>query len=141
MATKRKTDNTISKTIDTISQKTKTVNERALRTSNQLLDRVFVQAEKWQDLMAQTLETGIAYCGLQQDRLLTGLEKAQAQYNKGENPLASFFNFKSTDLHTSPAEVLDKTVVESKKAAKKASAKTQTAKKATTHGNRKIAIN
>jgi predicted flap endonuclease-1-like 5' DNA nuclease len=132
MATKRKTDNTISKTIDTISQKTKVVNERAISTSNQLLDIAFEKAEKWQDLLAQTLETGVAYYGVQQDRFLTKLEGYKAQYDKGENPFADLFNFKSTDIAAAPAEVLDKTVAKAKKAAKTAAAKTTKTKKAAT---------
>lgn len=132
MATKSKMDNTVSKTIETISQKTKMVNEGAVRGSHQLLDGMFERAGKWQDLFAQALETSVAYYGVQQDRLLTKIEGFKAQYDKGENPFADLLSFKSTDLPAAPAEVLDKTVTKAKKATKRTTTKAKAVKKTAT---------
>ncbi|MEM1216207.1 MAG: hypothetical protein AAGJ82_11005 [Bacteroidota bacterium] len=142
MATKTKNEAPrLKQMIETVSDKTKAVNDTAVRKSHDVLDSTFDRLEKWQDIFAQTLETGVAYYGVQQDRLLTALEKAQLQYRQGEHPLNILLGRQAVDKDASVEEVLDETVATAKKAAKKAATKAEKAVTKSANSTKRKATN
>ena len=123
-------ENIITKAVDTIAEKTKAANTAAVETSGKLLNRVFKAGDRAQDLMAEALETSIAFYGIQQDRLLTRLEKAKNEYVGEDKGLLDLLPFRGKTLTEISEDVMEEATETVEVVKKKATKKAKAAKKA-----------
>ncbi|GJM36214.1 MAG: hypothetical protein DHS20C18_52150 [Saprospiraceae bacterium] len=72
-------------TIDTVLKTTKSVNDYALKTTEEVIEGVTANGEKWQGVAAKAVKGGLKLASKQQDIVFDTLEMVKGQLSEGAN--------------------------------------------------------
>lgn len=77
--------------MDTVKKTVKNANDFTLETAEELVDGMFSNGEKWQNVAAKAVKSGLKIVEKQQDLMFTTLEAVKGQFGTSANRLKNIF--------------------------------------------------
>ena len=77
--------------MDTVKKAVKNANAFTLETAEELVDGMFANGEKWQNVAAKAVKSGLKIAEKQQDLMFSTLEAVKGQFGTSANRLRSIF--------------------------------------------------
>jgi alanyl-tRNA synthetase len=77
--------------MDTVKKAVKNANDVTLETAEELVDGMFANGEKWQNVAAKAVKTGLKIAEKQQDLMFSTLEAVKGQFGTSANRLRNIF--------------------------------------------------
>ena len=121
MVTKKAKKMTIRKSVDTLKNRVKNLNDEVIQVSDNLVDASLTAGAKWQKLMAKAMKGGVVLFGKQQELVLDALEELKGQYAYGNKRFRKLTELKQpkTQKGSKIAKKVKAEVVETSKKAPK----------------------